>query len=166
MNLNLIANPGPAKDIAEAHIEQRIQVPHVPLKFNSETDNVTTVAILETPFEFILNVSDDLSISKTIEEYNVSTKNILNATYIYSADDVINKTEQFIMDLFNKLNLDEENYKIKTGRLSLYEDVLNKKDVHINKTNLNNKIIKNAEDYNFEESWILYNIARERIIKL
>ena len=125
MNLNLISYPGPAKNIAEAHIEQRIQVAHVPLKFNSETENLVTVAIIDNPIDSIARSQDNETLQLFISLYDKTLTDAINADYIYKEEDVVNNTDSFIIDLFDRLKLDEENYKTKTGRASLRDDVIN-----------------------------------------
>jgi hypothetical protein len=168
MNLNLIAYPGPAKTIAEAHIEQRIQVPHVPLKFNSETDGLTVVAVIDDPIMAISRVQDEPTLQLFISIYNKVLKDSLNANWIYKAEDVVDKTDLFIMDLFDKLQLDEQNYKTKTGRDSLRDDVMNKSvfvDQYVPEGNVMEQIV-NTKNYNLEESWSLYRTALEKSIIL
>lgn len=169
MNLNLISYPGPAKNIAEAHIEQRIQVPHVPLKFNSETNDAQIVAIIDDPKSSISKVQDKPEMQLFVSLYNSTMKDALKANYVYKASDVIEKTNSFIIDLFDKLNLDELNYKTKTGRESLREDVINKTDVFVvaftPEGNVNEQV-ENLDNYNLEESWSLYNEVLLKAISL
>ena len=169
MNLNLISYPGPAKNIAEAHIEQRIQVPHVPLKFNSETEDLTTVAIIDDPIRSLARVQDQLTLELFISLYNKTIETALESDYIYKEEDVVNKTDAFIINLFDKLNLDEENYKTKTGRQSLREDVINKNDIHFEQyssVGIEEQQIENTKHFNLEKSWELYNLALEKAIAL
>jgi hypothetical protein len=168
MNLNLISYPGPAKNIAEAHIEQRIQVPHVPLKFNSETEDVVTVAIIDDPIKSIGRAQDNPTLELFISLYNKTLEDAAKAQYLYHEDDVVNKTNYFIIDLFDKLNLDEQNYKTKTGRESLRNDVINKTEVHVTKYEPEGGPEQelNTKNYNLEKSWELYNSLLQRCIRL
>lgn len=168
MNLNLIAYPGPAKNIAEAHIEQRIQVPHVPLKFNSESDNLTTLAIIDDPIIAISRVQDEPTLQLFISIYNKVLRDSLKANWIYKSEDVINKTDLFIIDLFDRLQLDDQNYKNKTGRESLRDDVINKTafvNQYVPEGNVDDQIL-NTKNYNLEESWSLYNEALGKSITI
>jgi hypothetical protein len=164
MNLNLIAYPGFAKQVAEAHIEQRIQVPHVPLKFNSETEDVEVVAIIADPIESIKNTEDESKVTEAIHLYNQTIEQAVSAKFIYHSDDVIQKTDKFILDLFDKIALDEENYKTKTGSISLREDVQNKK-VHVEEARTVQSFI-DTNNFNLERSWELYNSLVEKVVKL
>ena len=169
MNLNLISYPGPARTIAEAHIEQRIQVPHVPLKFNSETEDLITIAIIDDPIRSLARVQDEPTLELFISLYNKTIETAIESNYIYKEEDVVNKTDEFIIDLFDKLNLDEENYKNKTGRSSLREDVINKKEIHFERyspVGVGEEQIENTKKFNLEKSWELYNFALEKTIKL
>lgn len=167
MNLQLISYPSLAKNIAEAHIEQRIQVPHVPLKFNTNEQDTQKVAIIEDPKSAISKAQDKPELQLFVSLYDATVKEALESTYIYKAEDVVNKTENFIIDLFDRLNLDELNYKTKTGRESLRDDVINKKDVFVHKFvsegNSEEQLV-NLDNYNLEESWNLYNQAMAKAI--
>lgn len=168
MNLNLIAYPGPAKTIAEAHIEQRIQVPHVPLKFNTEIEDCQIVAIIDDPIMAISRVQDEPTLQLFISIYNKVLNDSLNATWIYKAEDVVNNTNSFIIDLFDRLKLDEQNYKTKTGRESLRDDVINKHafvNQFIPEGNVEKQIV-NTKNYNLELSWELYRKALNKAIIL
>lgn len=167
MNLQLIAYPSLAKNIAEAHIEQRIQVPHVPLKFNTNEADTQKVAIIEDPKSAISKVQDKPELQLFVSLYDATVKDALLSNYIYKAEDVVNNTENFIIDLFDRLNLDELNYKTKTGRESLRDDVINKKDVFVHKfiaEGNNEEQMVNLNNYNLEESWNLYNHAMAKAI--
>lgn len=164
MNLNLIAYPGFAKQVAEAHIEQRIQVPHVPLKFNSETEDFELVAVIADPIDSIKNTEDESKVPEAVDLYNQTLEQALSAKFVYHSDDVIQKTDKFILDLFDKIDLDSENYKAKTGSLSLREDVQNKK-VHVEETRTVQSFI-DTNNFNLERSWELYNSLVEKVIKL
>lgn len=168
MNLNLIAYPGPAKNIAEAHIEQRIQVPHVPLKFNSESEDLHLVAIIDDPITAISRVQDEPTLQLFISIYNKVLKDALKANWIYKAEDVVDKTDDFIIDLFDRLDLSEQNYKNKTGRESLRDDVI-AKTAFVSpfkpEGNVEEQII-NTKNYNLEGSWYLYREALEKAILL
>lgn len=169
MNLNLISIDGPAKNLAKAHIEQRIQVPHVPLKFNSQTEDVTLLAIIDDPISAISLLDPEQPLQLHIINYNSTMSRALEAKYIYRAHDILGNVDNFIMSLFNNLNLDEENYKNKTGRESLRNDVLNKKDVFVepytNQANRGDQVAK-LREYNLEKSWELYNSAQEKAINI
>ena len=164
MNLNLIAYPGFAKQLAEANIEQRIQVPHVPLKFNSETQDVDYVAVISDPFESIKNAMGKSNVTEAIDLYNQTLEKAISAKFVYHSDDVIDKTDAFVLDLFDKISLDEENYKIKTGSASLREDVKNKQ-VHIEEDGTT-EVFVDTNNFNLERSWELYNSLVEKVIKL
>ena len=164
MNLNLISYPGFAKQVAEAHIEQRIQVPHVPLKFNSETEDFELVAVIADPIDSIKNTEDESKVPEAVDLYNQTLEQALSAKFVYYSDDVIQKTDKFILDLFDKIDLDSENYKAKTGSLSLREDVQNKK-VHVEETRTVQSFI-DTNNFNLERSWELYNSLVEKVIKL
>jgi len=164
MNLNLIAYPGPAKNIAEAHIEQRIQVQHVPLKFNSEEQDVSLIAIIEEPQTCFERADGELQCEVLIHVYNKLIEDSMSAEYIYLSDDVINNTDSFILDLFDRLDLDEENYKRKTKSASLRDDVINKK-THVEKFKEFQKKVS-VENLDLTKSLELYNIIKEKAIKL
>jgi hypothetical protein len=165
MNLNLIAYPGIAQNTAKAHIEQRIQVPHVPLKFNSDEHNSTLVAIIDDPIKSIARAQDNSNPELFISLYNKTLEEAIKAKYIYHEDDVINNTNAFIIDLFDKLNLEDQNYKNKTGRESLRDDVINKTQVHVEKYDIHNDQI-NVNGYDLKQSWELYNSALNLCIRL
>lgn len=96
-------------------------------------------------------------------------KDALKANYVYKASDVIEKTNSFVIDLFDKLNLDELNYKTKTGRESLREDVINKTDVFVVAFTPEGNVdeqVENLDNYNLEESWNLYNEVLLKAINL
>lgn len=164
MNLNLIAYPGPARNIAEAHIEQRIQVQHVPLKFNSEEKDLTFVAVIEEPESCFERADGELQCEILIHVYNKLIEESMSAEYIYMAEDVINNTDSFILDLFDKLDLDEENYKRKTKSASLRDDVINKK-THVEKFKPFTKKV-NVENLDLTKSRELYNTIKEKAIRL
>jgi hypothetical protein len=165
MNLNLIAYPGPAKNIAEAHIEQRIQVPHVPLKFNSDEQDATVVAIINDPVISIARLTNNSNPETFISLYNKTLEEAINVKYIYHEDDIISKTNAFIIDLFDKLKLEDQNYKTKTGRESLRDDVINKTQVHVEKYNMPSNQV-DISNYDLKQSWELYNSALNQCIKL
>jgi hypothetical protein len=62
------------------------------------------------------------------------------------------------------MNLDEENYKTKTGSASLREDVANKKVV-VEETRTIQTFI-DTNNFNLERSWELYNTLVEKVIKI
>lgn len=165
MNLNLIAYPGPAKNIAEAHIEQRIQVPHVPLKFNSDEQDAAIVALINDPVKSIARANNKSNPETFISLYNKTLEEAINAKYIYHEDDIVNKTDSFIIDLFDKLNLEDQNYKTKTGRESLRDDVINKTQVHVEKYDMSSDQV-DINSYDLKQSWELYNSALNQCIKL
>jgi hypothetical protein len=165
MNLNLISYPGTAQNIAKAHIEQRIQVPHVPLKFNSDEQNPTLVAVIDDPIRSIARAQDNSNLEPFISLYNKTLEEAIKAKYIYHEDDVVNNTNAFIIDLFDKLNLEDQNYKNKTGRESLRDDVINKTQVHVEKYDISNDQV-DVNDYDLKQSWELYNSALNLCIRL
>jgi hypothetical protein len=165
MNLNLIAYPGIAQNTAKAHIEQRIQVPHVPLKFNSDEQNPTLVAIIDDPIKSITRAQDNSNLELFISLYNKTLEEATKAKYIYHEDDVINNANAFIIDLFDKLNLEDQNYKNKTGRESLRDDVINKTQVHVEKYDTHSGQI-DTDSCDLEKSWELYNSALNLCIRL
>jgi hypothetical protein len=74
----------------------------------------------------------------------------------------------FIIDLFDKLQLDEQNYKTKTGRDSLRDDVINKSafvNHYVPEGNVTEQMA-NTKNYNLEESWSLYRQALEKAVQL
>jgi hypothetical protein len=164
MNLNLIAYPGLAKEIAQANIEQRIQVPHVPLKFNSSPEDFDLVAIVEKPESCLERADGSIQHEMLVYMYNKVIEDSINAKYIYLAEDVINKTDEFVIDLFDRLNLDEENYKTKTGRPSLRNDVINKV-AHVESNRISDKKAT-IEGLDLTKSTELYNTIKEKAIKL
>lgn len=165
MNLNLIAYPGPAKNIAEAHIEQRIQVPHVPLKFNSDEQDAAFVVLINDPVKSIARANNNSNPETFISLYNKTLEEATKAKYIYHEDDVVNKTDTFVIDLFDKLNLEDQNYKNKTGRESLRDDVINKTQVHVEKYDMPSDQL-DINNYDLKQSWELYNSALNQCIKL
>jgi hypothetical protein len=158
MNLNLISLPGEATNIALTHIEGRIQVPHVPLKFNSEQDNLHLVAIIEDPRSYLESLENIDNPEESLSEYLDVMSKAIDANYIYKAEDVIRDTNSFILDLFDKLNLSEDNYKTKTGSESLRDDVENK-EITIVEHHVPNTNPLNPDDYNLEAPWAVYNDA-------
>lgn len=165
MNLNLIAYPGPAKNIAEAHIEQRIQVPHVPLKFNSDEQDAAVVALINDPVKSIARANNNSNPETFISLYNKTLEEAIKAKYIYHEDDIVNKTDAFVIDLFDKLNLEDQNYKNKTGRESLRDDVINKTQVHVEKYDIPSDQLE-INNYDLKQSWELYNSALNQCIRL
>ena len=167
MNLNLIAYPGPAATVLEENIEQRIQVPHVPLKFNTETEDVTKVAVIDNPIDAVSKVlSEGASMQLFIDVYNTTLEEAKESIAIYKAEDVINNTQSVIMHLFKTLNLDEDNYKLKTGRESLLDDVANSQawfyQYSISEDYAAN--VEKTKEFNLEKSWELYNSLLEKTI--
>jgi hypothetical protein len=163
MNLNLIALPGEATNIALTHIEGRIQVPHVPLRFNSETEDVQILAIIQDPRLYLESLSDITNPEKSLTEYIDFMKKAVKADYIYTDISIKSDTNAFILDLFDRLNLSEENYKTKTGSESLRDDVENK-EITIVEHHVPNTNPLNPNDYNLEESWTIYNEAFAKAI--
>ena len=158
MNLNLIALPGEATNIALTHIEGRIQVPHVPLKFNSEQDNLELLAIIQDPRVYLESLADTSDALGSIATYIDVTKKSIDANYIYKAEDIVRDTNAFILDLFDRLNLSEENYKTKTGSESLRNDVENKK-IDVVEHHIPSLTVLDPDDYDLQESWFVYNDA-------
>jgi hypothetical protein len=169
MNLNLIATPGPAKTILNANIEQRIQIKHVPLKYNTETEDVTIVSVLEDPILSISQLSVDGSdIESLIKDYEATLESLDNAIAIYKSKDVVEDLEKVVSHLFHTLALDDDNYKTKTGEPSLWETVVKttaqyeafaiSANVDANRSKLN--------EYNLEKAWELYNKALEKAVNL
>lgn len=165
MNLNLIAYPGLAKNIAEAHIEQRIQVPHVPLKFNSDEHDAAIVALINDPVKSIARANNNSNPETFISLYNKTLEEAIKAKYIYHEDDIVNKTDAFVIDLFDKLNLEDQNYKNKTGRESLRDDVINKTQVHVEKYDMPSDQL-DINNCDLEQSWELYKSALNQCIRL
>lgn len=168
MNLNINAPSNSKCNFIEQAIKQKIEVPHVPLKiiFN-ETDefisgdfNITIlidpkiylknylVSILPSdlePHRYLTTMSEVVALNKielAVKKY-CNFYNINNYNLIYLYDNFENKIEQTVLNLFDKLNLDENNYKNKTGSKSLRDDVINKKiDIknYLNDENKYNRI--------------------------
>lgn len=168
MNLNLIAYPGPAATILAANIEQRIQVPHVPLKFNTETEDVVKVAVIDNPIDAVSKaLTEEASMQLFIDVYNSTLDQLDEAIAIYRSEDVIDNTQAVILHLFNLLQLDEDNYKVKTGRESLLDDVTNSQ-AWFDQYSVSNDYATNVEktkEFNLEKSWELYNALLEKTIK-
>ena len=169
MNLNLIATPGPAKTILNANIEQRIQIKHVPLKFNSETEDVSIISVIEDPITAISQVSVDGSdLESLIKNYEATLESLDNAIAIYKSKDVVEDLEKVIAHLFQTLALDDDNYRTKTGEPSLWETTLKIKAQYEEFAKSSN-IDSNKEklrEVNLEKAWELYNKALEKAVNL
>jgi hypothetical protein len=130
MRLSLITYPGYGEEFLAHHIQQRLERPHVPLKFSVSNeipnDADYLVTVIRNPGESIgtrLAVETDLSIDSALQEYNdLYTYLLANANMVIKHED-LDKIDNIIVYLFNELNLDTENYKNKTNRI-LSEDIL------------------------------------------
>ena len=130
MRLSLITYPGYGEELLAHHIQQRLERPHVPLKFSVSNeipnDADYLVTVIRNPGESIgtrLAVETDLSIDSALQEYNdLYTYLLANANMVIKHED-LDKIDNIIVYLFNELNLDTENYKNKTNRI-LSEDIL------------------------------------------
>lgn len=130
MKLSLITYPGSGEEFLAYHIQQRLERPHVPLKFSvghdTPTDADYLITVVRNPGESIgtrLSVETDLSIDSALQEYNdLYTYLLANANMVIKHED-LDKIDNIIVSLFNELNLDTENYKNKTNRI-LSEDIL------------------------------------------
>jgi hypothetical protein len=130
MKLHLITYPGSGEEFLAYHIQQRLERPHVPLKFSVSNeipnDADYLVTVVRNPGESIgtrLAVETDLSIESALQEYNdLYTYLLSNANMVIKHED-LDKIDDIIVSLFNELNLDTENYKNKTNRI-LSEDIL------------------------------------------
>lgn len=130
MRLSLITYPGSGEEFLAHHIQQRLERPHVPLKFSVGSDTSIeadyTITVVRNPGESIgtrLAIETDVSIESAIKEYNnLYTYLLENANMVIKHED-LNKIDNIIVCLFNDLKLDEENYKNKTNRI-LSEDIL------------------------------------------
>lgn len=130
MRLSLITYPGYGEEFLAHHIQQRLERPHVPLKFSVSNeipnDADYLVTVIRNPGESIgtrLAVETDLSIDSALQEYDdLYTYLLANANMVIKHED-LDKIDNIIVYLFNELNLDTENYKNKTNRI-LSEDIL------------------------------------------
>ena len=130
MRLSLITYPGYGEEFLAHHIQQRLERPHVPLKFSVSNeipnDAGYLVTVIRNPGESIgtrLAGETDLSIDSALQEYNdLYTYLLENANMVIKHED-LDKIDNIIVYLFNELNLDAENYKNKTNRI-LSEDIL------------------------------------------
>ena len=130
MRLSLITYPGYGEEFLAHHIQQRLERPHVPLKFSVSNeipnDADYLVTVIRNPGESIgtrLAGETDLSIDSALQEYNdLYTYLLENANMVIKHED-LDKIDNIIVYLFNELNLDAENYKNKTNRI-LSEDIL------------------------------------------
>lgn len=130
MRLSLITYPGYGEEFLAHHIQQRLERPHVPLKFSVSNeipnDADYLVTVIRNPGESIgtrLAGETDLSIDSALQEYNdLYTYLLANANMVIKHED-LDKIDNIIVYLFNELNLDTENYKNKTNRI-LSEDIL------------------------------------------
>lgn len=114
------------------------------------------------------NKSDELKIKKIVNSYAEYLNNVNNkSNLIFSYYHIINDMEKVIEYIFDTLRLDEQNYKNKTGRESLRNDVLNKiKDVK--KPEYNKVLIPNSLDSKnekLENANVQYEIAFDKAIK-
>lgn len=125
MNVNLYAVESLAKQIATRQIGHRIQVPHVSFKFNTETDAFDKLLIIDTIENVLNNASSKNEVPAIIFEYNDVLSKLESARWIYHAEDVLNNTDKFLMNFFDSLQLEEDNWKAKTGGTSLRESVEN-----------------------------------------
>jgi len=122
------------------------------------------ISIIEEPQTCFERADGELQCEVLIHVYNKLIEDSMSAEYIYLSDDVINNTDSFILDLFDRLDLDEENYKRKTKSASLRDDVINKK-THVEKFKEFQKKVS-VENLDLTKSLELYNIIKEKAIKL
>lgn len=194
MNLIINAPINSGCNFIEEAIKQKMEVPHVPLKIifdqiNNFNDNNFNITILIEPTIYLKNyllliLPHDLHFSRyltgtsqasithklenAIKEYiNFYDNNKFNLIYLF--DDFKNKIDQTILNLFDKLNLDENNYKNKTGSQSLRDDVINKK-INFNNDIYNDQrydsfpieIKEQLNNINTKEMFIRYNSLKHK----
>lgn len=177
-------------ELLNIHIQRRMEVPHVPLRFikvetfdQSDVDKFVTV--IRNPLESIsLNIAQQVILNSQLIE-NINTlvleeikkyNNFYNSIHmqsgiIYRQEDIKEKINFVIINLFDKLNLDENNYINKTKQKSLRLDVvengklLNKiitNDNEIMESTIYQDILIKLNNHDLNQSYILYNKILEK----
>lgn len=148
MRLLLSTYPRSGQHFFRGHIQQRLEVPHMPIKFEwthdlllndydvlitsirNPKESMASYVAMTLHYEDISPLRDRQPISFYIEaakiEYMMFAKYILEkANYIYKYEDVINNIDNVLYNLICNLNLEDDNYKTKTGSNSFKDDFLN-----------------------------------------
>lgn len=146
MKLLTLSMPRSGSTLLNDYVQQKMEVPHVPLKLSfsnriedadfivslirNPKDNITSIIATKMHIDNLNNVMIQPEIGyieNAVQEYLKFINDTISfANKIYVFEDLINNPTKIIMDLFDTLKLDDENYKTKTGSLSLRDDVLNK----------------------------------------
>jgi hypothetical protein len=131
MKLTLLSIPGPKAKMLQHHIQQRLERPHVPLKFLTNyapSDDYDFLAcIIRNPKDFIaatLASKSDITADECVElcrnSYNHALK---NADIVIDYDEISENIDSIIKHIYDALKLDSQNYLNKTGRV-LSDDIL------------------------------------------
>jgi len=175
MKLLITAFDGSAGERLTDYIQQTMERPHVPLQikfsndFNIETDFI--ISVIRHPRDvvgFVSSKNPNIDLNDIIKQYEIYLKYVnekSNMIVLYY--DVINNIDQIIKNLFNTLNLDEQNYKNKTGRESLKDDVFN--SIGSVDSKLHEKVIifnsLDSRNEKLENANIEYDIAFNKAVK-
>lgn len=148
MRLLLSTYPRSGQHFFRGHIQQRLEVPHMPIKFEWTHDlllndydilitsirdpkeSMASYIAMTLHYEDISPLRDSQPISFYIEaakiEYMLFAKYALEkANYIYKYKDIINSIDNVLYNLICNLNLEDDNYKSKTNSTSFKDDFLN-----------------------------------------
>lgn len=131
MKLTLLSIPGPKAKLLQHHIQQRLERPHVPLKFSTTytlSDDYDYLAcIVRNPKDFVaahLSSKPDMTTDECIELCDNSYSHALkSADIIIDYDEIAENIDSIIKHLYDELKLDSQNYLNKTGRV-LSDDIL------------------------------------------
>lgn len=130
MKLTLLSPTGPKSQLLAHHIQQRLERPHVPLKFSAvyeSDDHDYLVSVVRNPRDFLASemLNDP---SKQPEDHIELCKNFYNhslesANLIVEYDEIDKEIDTIIKFIYDSLKLDSQNYLTKTGRI-LSDDIL------------------------------------------
>lgn len=148
MKLLLSTYPRSGQHFLRNNIKQRIEVPHLPIKFEWTHDLLFNdydiiITSVRDPKECMASYIamtlhyEDISplrekqpirfyVDAAKMEYMLFSKYALEkVNYIYKYEDVVDNIDNVLYNLINKLELDDNNYKLKTGSNSFSDDFLN-----------------------------------------
>ena len=130
MKLTLLSPNGSKSQLLAHHIQQRLERPHVPLKFSpsyESDDHDYLVSVVRNPRDFLAcEIFNDTT--KQIEDHVKLCKSFYNhslesANLVVEYDQIDKDIDSIIKYIYESLNLDSENYLTKTGRV-LSDDIL------------------------------------------
>ena len=130
MKLTLLSPYGSKSQLLAHHIQQRLERPHVPLKFSAvyeSDDHEYLVSVIRNPKDFV--ASEMLNhTNKQLHEHIESCKSFYNhslvsANLMVEYDQIDKDIDGIIKYIYDALKLDSQNYLTKTGRV-LSDDVL------------------------------------------